>query len=70
MCTKCGLRRVVRCTSQHKWSLGQIFYCCALHKRDGSGCPFWYWKVEYVNVVASRGPLLASASAYDRAGSM
>nr|TKW09578.1 hypothetical protein SEVIR_6G112000v2 [Setaria viridis] len=57
MCTECGLRRVVRCRSKQKWSLGQIFYCCPLHK-------------EYIDVLASRGLLPASASAYNRAGSM
>uniref|UniRef100_K3YDW1 Zinc finger GRF-type domain-containing protein n=1 Tax=Setaria italica TaxID=4555 RepID=K3YDW1_SETIT len=70
MCTDCGLRRVVRCKSQHKWSLCQIFYCCPLHKRGGSSCPFWYWKEEYVDFLASRGLLPASANTYTRAGSM
>ncbi|CAL5066682.1 unnamed protein product [Urochloa decumbens] len=70
MCTDCGRRRVMRCTSQQPWSLGQIFYCCPLHKRDGTGCPFWYWKDEYINVLATVGVLPASAGAYNAGGSM
>ncbi|CAN6355819.1 unnamed protein product [Urochloa humidicola] len=60
MCTECGMRRVVRRTSQQTWSLGQIFYCCPRHKRDGSGCPFWYWKDEYISFLARRGRHVAS----------
>ncbi|CAO2204607.1 unnamed protein product [Urochloa humidicola] len=50
-CTECGARRIVKRTSKQEWSLGQIFYCCPNYKRDGTGCPFWYWEEEYLKVV-------------------
>ncbi|CAL4952116.1 unnamed protein product [Urochloa decumbens] len=70
MCTECGMRRVVRRTSQQTWSLGQIFYCCPRHKRDGSGCPFWFWKDEYISFLASTGRYVASAGANNGVESM
>ncbi|KAL6639321.1 hypothetical protein ACP70R_023051 [Stipagrostis hirtigluma subsp. patula] len=30
------------------WSFGQIFYTCPSHKKDGSGCSFWFWEEEYM----------------------
>ncbi|CAN6286842.1 unnamed protein product [Urochloa humidicola] len=55
-CTECGMRQVVRRVSQQPWSVGQVFYCCPKYKRDGSGCPFWYWEEDYVDVVAGKIP--------------
>ncbi|KAF8779106.1 hypothetical protein HU200_002779 [Digitaria exilis] len=55
MCTECGQRRVVRRTSQQPWSKGEIFYCCPRHKHDGSGCPFLYWKRDYMELDGVRG---------------
>ncbi|CAO2176330.1 unnamed protein product [Urochloa humidicola] len=52
-CTDYGRSTVLRRISQKPWSLGHVFYCCPFYKRDGTGCPFWYWEEQYVDVVAT-----------------
>ncbi|CAO2038079.1 unnamed protein product [Urochloa humidicola] len=54
-CTECGDRRIVKCASKQEWSMGQIFYCCPNYKRNGTGCPFWFWEEEYVKLLQKNG---------------
>ncbi|CAL5015061.1 unnamed protein product [Urochloa decumbens] len=53
-CTECGRSQVLRRISQKPWSLGHVFYCCPFYKRNGTGCPFWFWEEDYA-VVAENG---------------
>ncbi|KAG2622918.1 hypothetical protein PVAP13_3KG018400 [Panicum virgatum] len=62
LCTDCGLRQVVRRRSKQEWSFGKVFYCCPLHKCDGSGCPFWFWEEDYVVKLRSLGLLKGGSS--------
>ncbi|CAL4886374.1 unnamed protein product [Urochloa decumbens] len=50
-CNECGQKRIVQRRSGKQWSLGEIFYVCPNYKRDGSGCPFWYWEEEYMKLL-------------------
>ncbi|CAN6233675.1 unnamed protein product [Urochloa humidicola] len=54
-CTDCGRRKIVKRASKQEWSMGQIFYCFPNYKRDGTGCPFWFWEEEYVKVLQNKG---------------
>ncbi|CAO2168579.1 unnamed protein product [Urochloa humidicola] len=54
-CTECGNRKIMKRASKQEWSMGQIFYCCPNYKRDGTGCPFWFWEEEYVKVLQKNG---------------
>ncbi|CAO2186352.1 unnamed protein product [Urochloa humidicola] len=54
-CDECCQRRVVKRRSGKEWSLGEIFYVCPNYKRDGSGCPFWYWEEEYMKLLEKKG---------------
>ncbi|KAG2593047.1 hypothetical protein PVAP13_5NG632029 [Panicum virgatum] len=56
-CTECGRKKVLRLKSRQEWSFGQVFYCCPMHKRDGTGCPFWFWKEDYVEHLKKIGIL-------------
>jgi len=47
---------------KQEWSFGKVFYCCPLHKHDGSGCPFWFWEEDYVVKLRSLGLLKGGSS--------
>ncbi|CAO2146161.1 unnamed protein product [Urochloa humidicola] len=38
--------------SDENGNQGRIFYKCPTRKHDGTGCRFWYWEEEYVEVLA------------------
>ncbi|CAN6347152.1 unnamed protein product [Urochloa humidicola] len=57
-CTDCGRVQVVRRKSKQEWSLGEVFYCCPIHKRNGTGCPFWYWEEDYRSLLKSRAQIV------------
>ncbi|CAN6299255.1 unnamed protein product [Urochloa humidicola] len=66
-CSECGRAQVVRRKSKQEWSLGEVFYCCPFHKRDGTGCPFWFWEQDYKNML-KRIHVIGEDSMQDNSG--
>ncbi|KAG2620132.1 hypothetical protein PVAP13_3NG150100 [Panicum virgatum] len=52
-CTECGKHTVgeYEVKTDMKGNKGRIFFTCPARKRDGSGCPFWYWEEDYEKIV-------------------
>ncbi|CAN6272504.1 unnamed protein product [Urochloa humidicola] len=53
-CNECEQHTVLELEvkSDENGNRGRIFYKCPARKCDGTGCPFWYWEEEYVEVLA------------------
>ncbi|CAN6243921.1 unnamed protein product [Urochloa humidicola] len=53
-CNECGRHTVLEfeVKSDENGNQGCIFYKCPARKCDGTGCHFWHWEEEYVEVLA------------------
>ncbi|KAL6641306.1 hypothetical protein ACP70R_019487 [Stipagrostis hirtigluma subsp. patula] len=60
ICPCCKWRRVMELKATTDWNYGKIFYTCPNHKRDGSGCKFWFWQADYIEYLQSVGKLGAT----------
>ncbi|KAL6614737.1 hypothetical protein ACP70R_037007 [Stipagrostis hirtigluma subsp. patula] len=56
-CPDCKWRQVVELTATTDWNYGRIFNTCPNHKRDGSGCEFWFWEDDYVKYLQAAGKI-------------
>ncbi|CAO2181742.1 unnamed protein product, partial [Urochloa humidicola] len=60
VCTDCKCRTVLALKAKTEANYGKYFYMCPAHKRDGTGCPFWYWEEDYEAFLMEKGYLPAS----------
>ncbi|KAL6662127.1 hypothetical protein ACP70R_001511 [Stipagrostis hirtigluma subsp. patula] len=54
LCPTCKRKEVVERTSTIDENPGRVFFTCPYHKRR-SGCPFFYWEDEYVELLKEDG---------------